>query len=44
MIDAGGSDAFWPHGYKWAIRAARMLAHYDVRCFEEVPRPDDLDG
>ena len=19
MVDAGGSDAFWPHGYKWAI-------------------------
>jgi mannonate dehydratase len=30
MVDAGGSDGFWPHGYKWAINAARMLAHYNV--------------
>ena len=20
MVDAGGCDAFWPHGYKWALR------------------------
>ena len=20
MVDAGGSDAFWPHGYKWAFQ------------------------
>ena len=44
MVDAGGSDAFWPHGYKWAITAARMLANYDVRWFEEALRPDDLEG
>lgn len=44
MVDAGGSDALWPHGYKWAIETARMLADYDVTWFEEALRPDDLDG
>jgi L-alanine-DL-glutamate epimerase-like enolase superfamily enzyme len=44
MVDAGGSDTFWPHGYKWAIQAARMLVNYDVRWFEEALRPDDLEG
>jgi L-alanine-DL-glutamate epimerase-like enolase superfamily enzyme len=44
MVDAGGSDAFWPHGYKWALRTAKMLADYDVTWFEEPLRPDDLDG
>lgn len=44
MVDAGGSDAFWPHGYKWAIETAKMLKDYDVRWFEEALRPDDLDG
>jgi D-galactarolactone cycloisomerase len=41
MVDAGGSDAFWPHGYKWAIETARMLASYGVTWFEEPLRPDD---
>jgi len=27
MVDAGGSDAYWPHGYKWALRTAQMLAN-----------------
>lgn len=44
MVDAGGSDAFWPHGYKWAINTAKMLADYDVTWFEEALRPDDIDG
>jgi L-alanine-DL-glutamate epimerase-like enolase superfamily enzyme len=44
MVDAGGSDAFWPHGYKWAINTARMLAAYDISWFEEALRPDDIDG
>jgi L-alanine-DL-glutamate epimerase-like enolase superfamily enzyme len=44
MVDAGGSDAYWPHGYKWAIETARMLADYDVAWFEEALRPDDLEG
>lgn len=43
MIDAGASDAFWPHGYKWALRTAQMLAEYDVRWFEEPVRPDALE-
>ena len=44
MVDAGGSDAFWPHGYKWALRTAQMLAAYDVMWFEEALPPDDLAG
>ncbi len=44
MVDAGGSDAFWPHGYKWAIQTAHMLANYNVVWFEEALRPDDIDG
>ncbi|MCS1410169.1 MAG: hypothetical protein M2R45_03358 [Verrucomicrobia subdivision 3 bacterium] len=30
MIDTGGSDAFWPHGYKWAWNTAKMLADYEM--------------
>ena len=44
MVDAGGSDAFWPNGLKWALRTADMLAAYDVCWFEEALCPDDLDG
>jgi L-alanine-DL-glutamate epimerase-like enolase superfamily enzyme len=44
MVDAGGSEQFWPHGYKWAIETARMLASYDVVWFEEALPPDDLEG
>src|SRR5215216_2979777 len=43
MVDAGGSDAYWQHGYKWALRTAQMLAGYDVAWFEEALRPDALD-
>jgi L-alanine-DL-glutamate epimerase-like enolase superfamily enzyme len=42
MVDAGGSDAFWNQGYKWALRTAQMLADYDVAWFEEPLRPDAL--
>lgn len=44
MVDAGGSDAYWPHGYKWALRTAQMLAGYDVVWFEEALHPDDIAG
>jgi len=44
MVDAGGSEQFWPHGYKWALETAKMLAHYDVVWFEEALPPDDLEG
>ncbi|MDP3850669.1 MAG: mandelate racemase/muconate lactonizing enzyme family protein [Luteolibacter sp.] len=44
MVDAGGSDAYWPHNYKWALNKSRMLADYDVVWFEEPLRPDDLEG
>ncbi len=42
MVDAGGSDAFWPHGLKWALRTAAMLAEYDIAWFEEPLKPDAL--
>ncbi len=42
MVDAGGSDAFWPHGFKWAMRAAEMLAEWGVYWFEEPLPPDAL--
>ena len=42
MVDAGGSDAFWPQGYKWALRTSHMLAEYDVHWFEEALPPDNL--
>src|SRR5688500_574522 len=43
MVDAGGSDAFWSNGLKWALRAADMLAAYDVAWFEEQLNRDALD-
>lgn len=42
MVDAGGSDAYWNNGYKWALRTAQMLADYDVAWFEEPLQPDAL--
>jgi D-galactarolactone cycloisomerase len=42
MVDAWASDAFWPHGYKWARRTADMLANYGVHWFEEPLAPDAL--
>ena len=44
MVDAGGSDRYWPHGYKWALETAKMLKQYDVVWFEEALRPDNLQG
>jgi L-alanine-DL-glutamate epimerase-like enolase superfamily enzyme len=43
FVDAGASDAFWPHGLKWAIRTAEMLADHEVGWFEEALRPDAID-
>jgi L-alanine-DL-glutamate epimerase-like enolase superfamily enzyme len=40
MVDAGGSDAYWRQGYKWALRTAEMLANYQVEWFEEALKPD----
>jgi L-alanine-DL-glutamate epimerase-like enolase superfamily enzyme len=42
MVDAGASNAFWPQGYKWAVRTADMLADYEVTWFEEPLLPDAL--
>lgn len=44
LVDAGGSEQFWPHGYKWALRTAQMLANYEIGWFEEPLPPDDLEG
>lgn len=44
MVDAGGSEQYWPHGYKWALQTAKMLANYDITWFEEALPPDDLEG
>jgi L-alanine-DL-glutamate epimerase-like enolase superfamily enzyme len=43
MVDAGGSDAYWPNGYKWALNTARMLGDYNVHWFEEALPADALD-
>lgn len=44
MVDAGGSEQFWPHGVNWARETAKMLADYDIVWFEEPLPPDDLEG
>jgi L-alanine-DL-glutamate epimerase-like enolase superfamily enzyme len=44
MVDAGGSEQYWPHGYKWALETAKMLADYDIVWFEEALPPDDIEG
>ena len=44
MVDAGGSEQFWPHGLNWARETAKMLADHDIIWFEEPLPPDDLDG
>ena len=43
MVDAGGSNAFWPQRYNWAVRTAEMLVDYNVTWFEEPLLPDALD-
>jgi L-alanine-DL-glutamate epimerase-like enolase superfamily enzyme len=44
MVDAGGSEQFWPHGLNWARNTAQMLADYGIVWFEEALPPDDIDG
>ena len=44
MVDAGGSEQFWPHGVSWARETAKMLGDYQVTWFEEALKPDDVDG
>jgi D-galactarolactone cycloisomerase len=44
MVDAGGSEQFWPHGVNWARNTASMLADYAITWFEEPLPPDDIDG
>jgi L-alanine-DL-glutamate epimerase-like enolase superfamily enzyme len=44
MVDAGGSEQFWPHGVSWARETAKLLGEYGVVWFEEALKPDDVDG
>lgn len=44
MVDAGGSEQFWPHNVGWARQTAQMLGDFGVTWFEEALRPDDIDG
>ncbi len=44
MVDAGGSEQFWPKRYKWALETAKMLQDYQVVWFEEALPPDDIEG
>ncbi len=44
MVDAGGSEQFWPHGTNWARNTASMLADFDIAWFEEPLPPDDIEG
>ncbi|NRA40595.1 MAG: mandelate racemase/muconate lactonizing enzyme family protein [Planctomycetes bacterium] len=44
MVDAGGSDGCWAHGYKWALNTSEMLKEYNVAWFEEPLRPDDIES
>ncbi len=44
MVDPGGSQQFWAHNFKTALRTADMLADYGVVWFEEALPPDDLEG
>jgi L-alanine-DL-glutamate epimerase-like enolase superfamily enzyme len=44
MVDAGGSEQYWPHGVSWARETAAMLGDYGIVWFEEALKPDDLDG
>jgi D-galactarolactone cycloisomerase len=44
MVDAGGSEQFWPHGTNWARNTAIMLADFGVVWFEEPLPPDDIEG
>ena len=42
MVDAGGSNAFWPNDLKWAYQTAQMLSDYGIYWFEEPLCPDNL--
>ena len=44
MVDAGGSEQFWPHSVAWARNTAKMLGDYGVTWFEEALKPDDVEG
>lgn len=44
MVDAGGSEQFWPHGINWARETARMLGDWGIVWFEEALSPDDVEG
>ena len=37
MVDAGGSEQFWPHGVTWARETARMLGDYQHHLVRRSP-------
>jgi L-alanine-DL-glutamate epimerase-like enolase superfamily enzyme len=43
FVDAGASDAYWPHGLKWALNTAEMLKDHNIGWFEEALKPDAID-
>jgi D-galactarolactone cycloisomerase len=43
MVDAGGSDAYWPNKLKWAMATAEMLSRHDVTWFEEPLERDAIE-
>lgn len=44
LVDAGGSEEFWPHDFHWAKETAKMLGDFGVGWFEEPLAPDDIEG
>src|SRR5439155_15452897 len=42
MVDAGGSDAFWSQGFKWALHTSELHLDYDVRRLDEARSPGAL--
>jgi D-galactarolactone cycloisomerase len=44
LVDAGGSQPYWPIRFKDALERARMLKDNDVYWLEEPLCPDDIEG
>lgn len=42
-VDAGGSEAYFPGRFKWALRTSQMLDQYGIAWFEEALPPDAID-
>lgn len=42
-VDAGGSEAYFPGRFKWALRTSQMLEGYGIGWFEEALPPDAIE-